>query len=214
MTFGGPGVGKSSGIIADVINKCTSNGQPCFLGSSVQKVRNAHVSMLLLRLGVTLFERRVRVIGSRNLDELARSRTLPVFVNRDMMPHIVRHEQNLSRFAEVVDQISMMHYCMRKLPREACSLFDLFADVSISLARLHWVVGRGRCELDELVTAVTRQVKEPTTTVVGTVGAATRPRGAADVGFPPGVSLSVLAIDEATRTDRFQLDRLFVTLKR
>ena len=103
---------------------------------------------------------------------------------------------------------------MRKLPLEACSLIDLFADVSISLARLHWVVGRGRCELDELVTAVTRQVKERTTTVVGTVGAATRPRGAADVGFPPGVSLSVLAIDEATRTDRFQLDRLFETLKR
>ena len=67
-------------------------GKRTLVVSGLCDVRNAHVRMLEMFLGVTAFREHVRVVGMRGLDELARGRTLPAFVWERMEPRIAAHE--------------------------------------------------------------------------------------------------------------------------
>ena len=76
----GPGVGKTKERLAGCLHAHVHMGHFCMCVSSLRKVRNAHVAMLLHVMGETLFRLRVRVIGSADLEPLAASCTLDALV--------------------------------------------------------------------------------------------------------------------------------------
>ena len=81
LALGGPGVGKTSGRVVECIQDvCRQGEKRALLVSGLCKVRNLHVAMLRSALDKSVFREQVRVVGSRGLDELARSRTLSALV--------------------------------------------------------------------------------------------------------------------------------------
>ena len=93
LALGGPGVGKTSGRVVECIQDvCRQGEKRALLVSSLCKVRNLHVAMLQSALDAAVFSEQVRVVGSRGLDKLARSRTLPALVWQRMEPVVAAHE--------------------------------------------------------------------------------------------------------------------------
>ena len=81
LALGGPGVGKTSGRVVQCLQDVCRKGETrALLVSGLRQMRNLHVAMLKGFLEESVFSKHVRVVGSRGLDDLARSRTLPALI--------------------------------------------------------------------------------------------------------------------------------------
>ncbi len=90
---GGPGVGKTFGKILGMAAQRTRDGIPCVITSNLGHNRNQIVELLQRKLSPDVFERCVRVEGERNLDALARSRTLEVLVGKASASRLESHQR-------------------------------------------------------------------------------------------------------------------------
>ena len=72
--LGGPGVGKTRDKVIPEIQRCSVAGELCILASPLNSVRNTHLKLAQEAMSTDVFQRRVRVLGARDLDDLAKKR--------------------------------------------------------------------------------------------------------------------------------------------
>ena len=109
LGFGGPGVGKTSGRVLDCLRDvCGEGSKRALLVSGLCKVRNLHVTMLRNVLGETVFCEQVRVVGTRGLDDLARSRTLVALVWQHMATLVSNYEDRLTKLAAAASHVAAL----------------------------------------------------------------------------------------------------------
>ena len=75
-------MGKTSNRVMEIIEDvCTDeNKKQALLVSALHTVRNTYVAMLQRELSKKVFEKNVRVVGNKGLDDLTKTRTLSALV--------------------------------------------------------------------------------------------------------------------------------------
>ena len=212
LALGGPGAGKTSGRVVECIQAvCRQREKRALLVSSLCKVRNLHVAMLRSALGESVFCEQVRVVGSRGLDELARSRTLPALVWQRMAPVVAAHEDRLTKLDEAASHVAALGALARRFGKIVVDVIESFGGFKITLATMHLVVAAERCALEAHVSIVEQIIICSTRVLVSTVGSLLRQSALREVGSEAGV-LSFALCDEATRTQKFEFDMLMASL--
>ena len=212
LALGGPGVGKTSGRVVECIQDVCRQGQKrVLLVSSLCQVRNMHVAMLQSALGAAVFFEQVRVVGSRGLDKLARSRTLPALVWRRMEPVVALHENRLSHLYAAATRVAALAALTRKFGKTVVDHIESFGVFKSTLATMHQVVAEDRHELERYVSTVERDIIGSTRVLVSTVGSLLRQTALREVGCNAD-GFSFLVLDEGTRTPKFELDFLMMAL--
>ena len=92
LCIGSPGLGKTMLKLAPAVRHHATQGSHVILMSSLNTVRNTHVSVAYNSFPRALFEASVLCVGTCDLDALSRSRTLPALTWRAMAPHALEHE--------------------------------------------------------------------------------------------------------------------------
>ena len=127
LALGGPGVGKTSGRVVECIQDVCRRGEKrALLVSSLCKLRNLHVAMLRSALGEGFCEQ-VRVVGSRGLDELARSQTLPALVWKRMARKVAAHEDRLTKLDAAASHVAALGALTRRFGKIVVDVIDSFA---------------------------------------------------------------------------------------
>ena len=166
--FAGPGVGKTTRRLADVLRHDAEHGQHAILACSLSDLRNRHVDMLRWNFGDDLFAATVRVVGSNNLDALAKSRTLSALVGQRIQPEVLQYEDQMGQLVDctsrvgAVKAVSMRLQCLHPHAQDrrmslnfhlhnAATLIASFADVHNELSEKHASVAKERCRLCDRV---------------------------------------------------------------
>ena len=195
LALGGPGVGKTSGRVVECIQDVCVNGHKrVLLVCSLCQVRNMHVGMLQSSLAPDVFAEQVRVIGSRGLDELARSRTLPALVWRRMEAIVSLYERRLSLLHDAATRVSALGVFLRWLKTNAAyfrgdrpmenviELINSFGVFKETLATMHKVVASDRHAVETYVSTVQKDIIASTRVLVSTVGSLLRKSALREVG--------------------------------
>ena len=118
--------------------------------------------------GDDLFAATVRVVGSNNLDALAKSRTLSALVWQRIQPEVLQYEDQVGQLVDcasrvdAVKAVSMRLQCPHPHAQDrrmslnfrlhnAATLIASFADVHNELAEKHASVAKERCRLCDRV---------------------------------------------------------------
>ena len=138
--------------------------------SGLCDVRNAHVRMLEMFLGVTAFREHVRVVGMRGLDVLARSRTLPAPVWERIEPRVAAHEHRLTELVDAAAHVAMLAIYRRMFCAYIVSVIDSFGNFNRKLATMHHGVAAEGCAIEARVVTEEQAVKSSTRVLVSAVG--------------------------------------------
>ena len=109
---------------------------------------------------------------------------------------------------------SAFFYISIKFPAHLRDMIAGFTGLAsrISLAHIH--VALERCELEGAVRELQSTIPDRASVVVATVGSLLREASFREIGVAPERRLFLLAIDEATRTSKFEVDMLALSLRR
>ena len=214
LALGGPGVGKTSGRVVDCIQDlCRHEEKRALIMSGLCKVRNNHVAQLRSALDASAFNEQVRVLGSHGLDDLARSRTLPALVWQRMQAQVTAYEDRLTRLDDAASHVGALRYCFVRLSKQQhlVDMIESYGCFNELLAGKHCVVAGERCALEAQVFIVEKSILHSTRVLVSTVGSLLRQSAMREIGSDAGV-LGFALCDEGTRTLKFEIDMLMVSL--
>ena len=212
LALGSLGVGKTSGRVVECVHDVCGQGEKrALLVSGLCKVRNLHVAMLRSALGESVFREQVRVVGSRGLDELSRSRTLSALVWQRMALIVEAYEDRLTKLAVAASHVAALGALCRKFGKLVADVIEGFGGIKIVLVAVHRVVAAERCAIEAYVSTVEQDIISSSHVLVSTIGSLLRESALREVGSEVGVLTFVLC-DEGTRTMKFEFDMLMASL--
>ena len=201
LCLGGPGVGKSVTKLAPAIRTCALESTPCLLTSNLKKVRNTHLQMLRYVMGESLFESSVVCIGNRDLDPLAKSRTVETLTWNAMEPDVLSHEARLPALQASIYRVrAVISLGARFGFSDITNLIDAYGGFSRALLQQHRRFALERVHLETLVKVKTEQVIERHPIRVGTCAALSGPTAMKQMKVLPGSRhFGLIATDELTK---------------
>ena len=211
--LGGPGVGKTTERLVGAVVRSSQAGHGCLMLSTLRQNRNQLVEHLHRSMGTALFDERVRVVGARDLSDLASTRTLEALVAKELSPYVAIATKNAValREASVLFRALQTFPGVSGLPTIVVALIDSFGGFFSKFLHLHFQVARERCRLEQMLREARERVLARCTTVIGTIGAL-RNAPAATALKNLSSPICLICLDESTRTSVFDLHMLMLNL--
>ena len=204
--LGGPGMGKTGDKVIHEIQRCSVAGELCILASPLNSVRKTRLKLALEAISTDVFQRRVRVLGARDLDDLAKTRTLEAITWGKMKDSVFIYEARMLDLWSAMMRAQAAQTIGDALGSDAIvAIIDVFGGFYEDLVRAHNEIALERVELSRLVKRVRQEVLEETSTLITTSQALTSRQSL--VNFKRGHgdrSISLLVFDEITR--QLQID--------